>query len=78
MSNPQYAADWAAKKAWYVANGYRPYDEPNSPGSRGVLVWTDDQEGVDQPAWAAIARQVIGTAGARRVAKKAARKRIGQ
>jgi hypothetical protein len=76
MSNPQYAADWAAKKAWYVANGYRPYDEPNARGSRGVLVWTDDQERVDQPAWAAIARQVIGTAGARRVAKKVARKRI--
>ncbi|MCM3885060.1 ATP-dependent RecD-like DNA helicase [Frankia sp. R82] len=72
MNNPRYAADWAAKKAWYVANGLRPYDEPDADGSRGVLVWTDDRGGVDQPAWAEMARQVIGVATPRRVIRRAA------
>ena len=75
MSNPKYAADWAAKKAWYVANGFRPYDEPDADGTRGVLIWTDDRGGVDQPAWAEMAEEVIGVAAPRRAAKKAAGKR---
>ncbi len=28
MGNPKYAADWEAKRAWYLANGFRPYDGP--------------------------------------------------
>ena len=75
MSNPKYAADWAAKKAWYVANGFRPYDEPDADGTRGVLIWSDDRGGVDQPAWAEMAKEVIGVAAPRRAAKKAAGKR---
>ena len=70
MSNPKYAADWEAKKAWYVANGFRPYDDPAAPGPRGVLIWTDDSDGVDQPAWESIAKQVLGTGQARRAVKK--------
>uniref|UniRef100_UPI001967FBC7 hypothetical protein n=1 Tax=Candidatus Frankia alpina TaxID=2699483 RepID=UPI001967FBC7 len=66
VGNPGYAADWAAKKAWYVANGFRPYDEPDADGSRGVLVRTDGRGGVDQPPWAEMARQVIGVATPRR------------
>ena len=75
MGNPKYAADWTAKKSWYVANGFRPYDDPTAGGSRGVLMWTDDRGGVDQPAWAHMARQVIGTSAPRRVAKKTAGRR---
>lgn len=75
MGNPKYAADWAAKKAWYVANGFRPYDEPDAAGSRGVLIWSDDRGGVDQPAWVEMAKQVIGVAAPRRAAKKAAGRR---
>jgi hypothetical protein len=75
MANPKYAAGWAAKKAWYVANGFRPYDEPGTPSSRGVLIWTDDQGGVDQPAWVDMASQVIGVGTPRRTAKKAAGRR---
>lgn len=71
MGNPTYAAAWQAKKQWYAANGYRPYDEPKTPGPRGVLVWTDDQAGVDQPAWEALARTVLGVAPTRGRAKKA-------
>lgn len=71
MNNPKYAADWQAKKAWYVANGYRPYDNPQETGSRGVLMWTDDSGGIDQPAWEAIAHEVIGASAPRRAAKKA-------
>lgn len=70
MGNPRYAADWEEKKAWYVANGFRPYDEPGTTSTRGVLVWTDDRGGVDQPAWASLARDVLGVARDRRPAKK--------
>ena len=75
LGNPKYAADWDAKKAWYVANGFRPFDDPEAEGSRGVLIWTDDRGGVDQPAWAESAKQVIGVAAPRRAAKKAAGRR---
>ncbi|KXU91511.1 hypothetical protein CR51_32115 [Caballeronia megalochromosomata] len=75
MGNPRYAAEWAAKKAWYVAHGFRPYDEPETEGTRGVLIWTDDRGGVDQPAWASLAQSVLGAAAPRRVAKKKAPKR---
>jgi hypothetical protein len=76
MGNPRYAADWAAKKAWYAANGFRPYDAPDADSTRGVLIWTDDRDGVDQPAWVELATQVIGAAAPpRRVAKKAVGKR---
>lgn len=61
MGNPRYAADWEAKKSWYLTNGFRPYDDVEAIGSRGVLVWTDDRDGVDQPEWAEIAQQVLGT-----------------
>ena len=71
LGNSRYASEWAAKKAWYIANGFRPFDEPASSGSRGVLIWTDDQAGVNQPAWLEIAKQVIGSAAPRRAAKKA-------
>jgi len=70
MNNPRYAANWAAKKRWYVDNGYRPYDEPDAGGSRGVLVWTDDQGGVDLPAWEAIASEVLGGAAPRPVQRR--------
>jgi hypothetical protein len=66
LGNPKYAADWASKKQWYVSNGFRPYDDPDAAGSRGVLIWTDDRGGVDQPAWAELARQAIGMSAPRR------------
>ncbi|NYG57841.1 hypothetical protein BJ980_000764 [Nocardioides daedukensis] len=71
MSNPKYASDWEAKKAWYIAHGYRPFDDPAGPGTRGVLMWTDDSNGVDQPGWESMAKQILGSATPRRAAKKA-------
>ena len=76
MGNPRYAAEWAAKKAWYVTHGFRPYDEPDAASTRGVLIWTDDRDGVDQPAWASLAQNVLGVAPTRRVAKKVAAKKV--
>lgn len=70
MANPRYEADWLAKKAWYTAQGFRPFDEPKAVGERGVLLWTDDRAGVDQPAWEAMARKVLGDGVVRRPAKK--------
>lgn len=75
MANPKYASGWDAKKAWYLAKGFRPYDDPDATGSGGVLIWTDDRGGVDQPAWVAIAREVIGSPAPRRAAKKASGRR---
>lgn len=75
MGNSMYAAGWATKKAWYVTHGFRPFDEPATLGPRGVLIWTDDQAGVNQPEWREIARSVLGEPAPRQVAKKAARKR---
>lgn len=75
MGNPKYANDWVAKKQWYVAHGFRPYDDPDANGSRGVLIWTDDRGGVDQPAWTQLGRDVIGVSAPRRAAKKASGKR---
>jgi hypothetical protein len=77
MGIPRYAADWEAKRSWYLANGYRPFDDPNATGSRGILMWSDDRGGVDQPAWAEMAQQVLGAAPSRRRAgKKAAGRRL--
>lgn len=75
MGNPKYAADWETKKAWYVAQGLRPFDEPDADGSRGVLMWSDDRAGVDQPGWVQMATQVIGAPAPRRTAKKASGKK---
>lgn len=75
MGNPKYAADWSAKKAWYVGHGFRPFDEPQVEGSRGVLMWSDDRGGVDQPGWVQMATQVLGAPAPRRAAKKAGGKR---
>ena len=47
------------------------YDDPDATGSGGVLIWTDDRGGVDQPAWAAMAREVVGSPAPRRAAKRA-------
>jgi hypothetical protein len=60
MNNPRYAANWAAKKRWYLDSGYRPFDQPELSAELGVLVWTDDSAGVDLPAWEALAAEVMG------------------
>ena len=75
MGNSKYAKDWEAKKRWYVDHGFRPYDDPEAKSGRGVLMWTDDLAGVDQPAWAERARQVVGSPTSRRPAKRATGKR---
>jgi len=80
MNNPRYAADWSAKKTWYIQQGYRPYDDSDAGGERGVLVWTEDTGGVDQPAWLALAESVLGSTSARprRPTKKTAPPRQGR
>lgn len=76
LDDPTYARKWEIKKKWYIDNGYRPFDEPSASGSRGILIWTDDRDGVDQPKWLATAKRFIGSSPARRAAKKTAAKRI--
>lgn len=60
MNNPRYAQAWEAKKAWYRENGVRPYDEEDTDESNGVLIWTNDLHGVDQPAWMTLAESSLG------------------
>ncbi len=75
LNDPDYTQRWEAKKQWYVDHGYRPFDDPEASGSRGILIWTDDRHGVDQPQWTAMARQFIGISPKPRTVKKAAAKR---
>lgn len=75
LNDPDYAQRWEAKKQWYIDHGYRPFDDPTASGSRGILIWTDDRDGVDQPQWTAIAQQFIGISPKPRAAKKAAARR---
>ena len=49
--------------------------EPDTASTRGVLIWTDDRGGVDQPAWASLAQDVLGVAAPRKAAKKVPRKK---
>ncbi|MFR9751088.1 hypothetical protein ACL02S_08630 [Nocardia sp. 004] len=78
MHNPRYAREWEQKKQWYIAQGFRPYDDDSVPGPRGILMWTDDRHGVNEPDWHELAERVLGGGPAqpqRRVAKKAVPKR---
>jgi hypothetical protein len=58
LTDPRYAAKWAAKKAWYSRNGVLPLEEGGGP--RGTLVVTDDLCGVDYPAWRELAAKAFG------------------
>jgi hypothetical protein len=67
MEQPSYARRWAEKLEWYRTNGIIPaLDSGGRPlaamkeGTNGLLVWTDDANGVDTPAWTAMARAVLG------------------
>lgn len=50
LDDPQYAANWKAKKQWYRVNGMLPW--PDGGGPEGTLVWTDDRGGGDVPCLA--------------------------
>lgn len=58
LTDPRYAAKWELKKKWYADNGVLPVEEGG--GERGILVVTDDRNGVDFPAWRKLAEQVFG------------------
>jgi hypothetical protein len=76
LDNPAYVAGWQRKEDWYRSQGILPHSEGGGP--RGTLVWTDDRNGVDVPAWTELAHDVIGVApggfkpAGRKAAKKAA------
>lgn len=84
MNVCSYAKRWDEKLDWYRQNGILPaLDKRNTfvpeamDSPNGVVIWTDDQNGVDQPAWTAMARTVFGASGAaeRRRAGRTARRR---
>jgi hypothetical protein len=57
LNDPGYADGWERKKAWYAEQGILPLDEGGGPG--GALVWTDDRDGVDAPAWHSLAESFL-------------------
>ncbi|BBZ55239.1 AAA family ATPase [Mycolicibacterium phocaicum] len=68
MNQPSYARRWADKLDWYRANGVLPaLDSAGQPleiideGANGILIWTDDSNGVDIPAWTEMAQAVFGS-----------------
>lgn len=58
LGDPRYAARWAAKKDWYARNGVLPWDEGGGPN--GILLLTDDRNGVDYPGWRQLATKALG------------------
>jgi hypothetical protein len=76
LDNPLYRQAWERKLDWYRRQGILPHTEGG--GEHGTLIWTDDRDGVDVPAWTELARPVLAPAGGgftvrpRRAAKKAA------
>ncbi|MCA4725814.1 AAA family ATPase [Mycolicibacterium fortuitum] len=80
MNQPSYAHRWAEKLEWYRANGILPaLDSAGNPlaeikeGPNGILIWTDDANGVDIPAWTEMATKVLGMSG-----RPVARRRSGR
>ncbi|MEU0530909.1 ATP-dependent DNA helicase [Amycolatopsis tolypomycina] len=70
---PEYRRNWERKKAWYADGGVLPHEQGGGP--EGVLMWTDDADGVDVPGWTEHARAVIGTGAALPVAPSRTRKK---
>jgi len=50
---------WRRRELWYREGGVLPVGEGD--GSGGVLLRTDDRDGVNEPAWTELARHAIGT-----------------
>ncbi|WP_440065596.1 AAA family ATPase [Streptosporangium sp. OZ121] len=50
---------WEERKRWYGQGGVLLPEEGD--GTNGILLRTDDKDGVNEPAWAELARQAIGT-----------------
>lgn len=57
LRDPGYGEGWELKKKWYSEEGILPLEEGGGP--RGALVWTDDRNGVDVPAWEALAESFL-------------------
>lgn len=58
LENPEYAAAWDRKREWYSSEGILPVEDGGGPN--GMLMWTNDLQGVDKPAWREHAQSVIG------------------
>jgi hypothetical protein len=57
LDNLAYRRKWETKLAWYQANGITPMGDVVGP--RGVLMTTDDTDGVDSEEWSKLARSVL-------------------
>lgn len=57
LGDPGYADGWERKKAWYSEQGVLPLEDGGGPA--GALVWTDDRDGVDVPAWRELAQSFL-------------------
>jgi hypothetical protein len=57
LDNLRYRRKWETKLAWYQANGITPMGD--AVGPRGVLITTDDREGVNSEEWVKLARSVL-------------------
>jgi hypothetical protein len=58
LGDPRYAARWEEKKDWYARNGVLPMEEGGGPN--GMLLVTDDQNGVDYHGWRRLAMKALG------------------
>ncbi|MGV4885610.1 AAA family ATPase [Streptomyces viridosporus] len=72
LDNPEYAARWQQRLKWYAEQGVLP--EKDGGGPNGILVWTSDEHGVNEPEWRTLAQRVVAAAAIRRPRPGAAKK----
>ncbi|MFB8205829.1 AAA family ATPase [Kitasatospora purpeofusca] len=58
LDNAKYVSDWEWKVNWYAENGILPAPDG---GPRGILLVTDDLNGVNEPQWQARFKAVFTT-----------------
>ncbi|MBK0372658.1 AAA family ATPase [Streptomyces sp. RB110-1] len=58
LDSPRYRETWERKKAWYAAQGILPGD---TGGPNGLLLITDDRNGVKEQEWEATFRKAFGS-----------------
>ncbi|GAB3553093.1 hypothetical protein J2S53_003694 [Actinopolyspora lacussalsi] len=72
LDEPDYAAAWERKKAWYAEQGVLPREAGGGP--RGTLISTEDRDGVNAREWKELAESLLGD-GPRRPERGGGKKR---
>ncbi|MHB9854795.1 hypothetical protein ACSYGO_36880 [Streptomyces krungchingensis] len=64
FDNAEYATRWQRRLKWYAEQDVLP--PADGGGRNGVLVWTSDEHGVNEPEWRALAQLILRATAIRR------------